>query len=710
MNICLLFFSFFQLVMTDPFIIKEEETTEYYVEETDHYQLKEQGKMKMLFFENELIAEFSPAPNVHLLENNQKIFVFVYQEENIQLHCFHGRELQYTVILPGHYLFHFDVCWFGDDILLAGGIISDQVMQFSLLPHQQKDNAVIHLMDQAGVIKQTKIFGGYENEGFLKVEEQAGDILIWGWKEYQTGGDLGNGGNRPTNHFLLKVDAAFQKQNIAVFSEYEILTFGFFDQQVICCTNERLYLLNSDLNTAKSFKFPSQSHFATLTPHNLCIVMLYEKMIIYDVVFFSKLYECFFNSDFTRVTYGLDEIFLHKNEITKLNIYDFRFFQSPIAYSYLEKQTVYDLMGPVLCPVKEITPYFEPQIHGIYQVHYLVDTMEITADLQMEAKCNVSEGMIYPCGYYLDFSGVAYLNNQLIAKNHRLEEGMYHLTISDCVGNTETIQFSVDQKQFYFQESEYLAYDKAVEINQSVFLHVPQSDSYQLAAVLVNGEWEEPVLNDAGYQIEKKFPSTGLHTVLLEALKVNIVNHEVIIPCYHFYQIMVLAPGYQVATTITEKSSSFKIKMTIADPHYTLRGFITRISGFNGISETIHPLGDKKWTFTGLERNHLQQVEVLMLSEMGDKTRQYSPVVTLTLQPLKAVYYFGDMRIVRSSQFLEEVEIDVFKKDIISMTDHQGLFYRREKEPLAIWIGSGIVFGGTGAFIITMIKKKKKGG
>ena len=119
-----------------------------------------------------------------------------------------------------------------------------------------------------------------------------------------------------------------------------------------------------------------------------------------------KLYKgVFYNDLFSNVTFNYDNL-----ELSLLNT---------------------EVIGvPCNFKMQDITyeENYDPLIFGVYSICFNYKYFMIQSKIEVLERSNIVDGNIYPTGYNIFFSGVAYLNGEEIYNNHELvEEGEYSL-------------------------------------------------------------------------------------------------------------------------------------------------------------------------------------------------------------------------------------------------------------------------------------------
>ncbi len=135
---------------------------------------------------------------------------------------------------------------------------------------------------------------------------------------------------------------------------------------------------------------------------------------------------------------------------------------------------------------------FNQSINGEYEIECINDEYDYKKIMKVTVleEQNVYEGMIYPIDYKLYFTGVAFLNKEMIYNNYSLtKEGNYTLELYSNKKEKRIINFSVDNDQLYFQDYIERKSDYYVSKNQSIAL------KYR-----IKKEVKDIIINDKSYK------------------------------------------------------------------------------------------------------------------------------------------------------------------------------------------------------------------
>lgn len=466
----------------------------------DYYVIENGNKIEILYNSNRILL-INNVFCYRVTYDNEVLTIFYKNNKNdyIKVYKYNKGKQVVNKQINNKFIDEFDVIYYRNTYILVTSVeeYEDEIIS---LEHNSKDylqnmNAIIVQLNQDINIISCKIYGGKLNDRFEKIYYDYNNDLIYitGKKDQFSGFDFGNGGNGKVGYILCAVNDRLDIVDYRIF-ENQIKNLE-ISKNIKIYTNFDFFVLNADLSVISSLIFDSESVFsmamdkwwvATFTRRELkiydfnknCIIQIYEYKDIYEV-------------DEVRI---IDDklILLSKENILKGFFYNDIFSDSYFVYDDLQvdklNTTIYGI--PKNKEIKSITyeEGFDPLIYGDYELYFNYDEFTIISKIRVLERSNVTEGYIYPIGYCLFFSGVAYLNGEEIFNNHELTEaGEYNLVL-EGKDNQQTINFKVCEMDVFYHDESLKNWDYEIRVNQELNIIFSYEEGTIVKKLFINGE------------------------------------------------------------------------------------------------------------------------------------------------------------------------------------------------------------------------------
>lgn len=704
-KLLMLFLSLGSNLYHQDFIVKEEETRE--INESIEYQgyvLKQTENSQVLSINDYEIMTFSNKAQVKWCYSNYKLKVITLENGKVKLYEMdkYGQVLVEKVYLST--FSNIDIISFKDNIYLVGGVsdYSDGDIIGSDYHHQI--DAVILMLDSKYNIKKAVRYGGVLNDYFIDVKSDNNCIYLCGVKETLSGGDFGNGGSEKYGYLIAKVDENLQLLNYGVFKD-EIIDFEIYDDNVYVITTQEIYLLSDDLKYQNSLKFASVCKFCMFSANNTLLTINSSGINIYDLVYLKNIFQVQ-KEDIVNVYLGKDTFYLEtKSNIIKMKIFDIRFFKG-------EEGKVYNFFREIPLTKKEITPTYNPMVWGTYQARYYFDDLEINQEIIVPQEINITDGLIYPLGYRLKFTGIAYLNGEMVNNNHALmKTGKQELTIYNCHGEGITYNFTVVNNQISFDEESIKNYHLEVYPHEEFTfkIKVKTSENININKVIVNNEEYPFTLEDDYLIINVQALDSGLYHYQLEKI-IYEVNEKLY--CYdvnYTYDVKVLNPLLNLSTTLTNDKNYLLYNSHVDDPFKEIRGFKLYLHANGEELQYCYAIKDTDLVLRGLNSSDIYETTLMVQYAPNNKDVKE---VTLAHFNLTGVSdsRIGYIDIIQSGEGLDSFQVGISQKYLSEVYHLDQPIYIKEDNDLFVPLFCGGVVGlilGISIIYYRIHKKRK---
>ena len=302
---------------------------------------------------------------------------------------------------------------------------------------------------------------------------------------------------------------------------------------------------------------------------------------------------------YTDVIEGYDYIcasdylyFKKEDKVYILDLLDESLFLEEVNYCYYKQiEEMNGLYGKYKLESKIYDPYFDRLIYGEYDVDYKYKCKDLEiiehgkCFLEMEA--NVKEGGIYPTGYHLLFSGIAYLNDQLIYQNHEIAyPGEY---ILELVGTNakNVIKFSVSEDQTKFIDNINTSYDLYVLEEKTIKVKIESSTPIDV--ICVNDQLYNTYLEGDFYYINL-LVNRGDNGYLI---KYGISKDVKLLPINYFFKVLgIIDNVVEANVNVISSSDNVKVDACINTGNEALRVIVVKMKKQGNELIYYYPIGN----------------------------------------------------------------------------------------------------------------------
>lgn len=409
-------------------------------------------------------------------------------------------------------------------------------------------NGVCILIDSDLNINNVCLYGGLLNDYFENIYYDSYNELVYikGYKEQESGYDFGMGGNGKYGYFLLLLNDDLSINNYILF-DYNIINVEFCNNTIVYLDN-CIFTLSGDLNVISTLKFTPGCVFGLYMFDYYYAIFYRNKLKIYDYRLNEVVgqYEYEFSNNVKDISCDGNYIIL-KDDI---NVYkgvfydnwceDFTFIYDNNELNYVSKKEIVGIPNNYKLKNIEYEENYNPSCFGIYEIILNYEYFIIKAKVEVLQRCNIKEGYLYPVGYNISFSGIAYLNGEEVYNNHCLDqEGSYTLKV---VGKDQSyeINFEVKYMDIKFQNEDLFYCDYELVKNQS--LNLDFKVNHNVSKVIVNGNEYPFTMDEENLLLTIKFSEeeVGLKSYCIEKFVFLIENQEIAVDFYYYFVINVI--------------------------------------------------------------------------------------------------------------------------------------------------------------------------
>lgn len=574
---------------------------------------------------------------------------------------------------------------------------------------------------------QVQVFGGYLNESFERLIINHEGLIVVGSKDQTTGGDFGNGGRFIENNLII-AKFTFNLQLIGfniINTNYPLVNVHLYNDLVYIITENECLVIDQNLQFRKSIAITNIKY--SYLGNEMLALFTNNEIIVCSLNNLNIESRSFYNEEFDNVVNIIAHcdtisVFLNRENILYCQIIDIlRIKKSPsscvLDYCLLPNQSmiVNTLFNNAQLVQTISYPYFNRNIHGNYEfiLTFLIrenKEINITSSLQVSLECNVSDGGIYPLGYRLKFTGNASLNDQEIFNNYPLDkEGSYELVLSDCLGQTTRYNFTVDKEQFYFEELIYKSWDMTVFKDSTFFIQINLSKERHenLEKIKFNKDYLRTHYDFENEVLTVYFNSPELNGVYVYYFY-GLEFTDDVLELNYLYIVNVLKKPPMAE--IIPKNNNTLYYCQFEDSDNTLRYLEIKIIQNQKENIYRYSLGNNLLVISNINRHNILDIEIAFLYDLGDNLLREIKILDLTVLPRKDKITLGHLDFVKSSQYIEGVNLGVCHRDKdfeIKSLQYNNIDLSFKQKTNKYWIIIAF-FLGISIFSITRIIKIKK--
>ena len=294
------------------------------------------------------------------------------------------------------------------------------------------------------------------------------------YKDSTSGGTFGYGGHDKAV-VLAKIDKDLNVIDyITIDINNNIDKFIYQNGYIYLVINNKIYLFNEELKFIKSFAI--EYDYLFIGKNDFLITIKSNTLKIYDRLLFNELLNT--NIEYDQIKEFSDFLYLEKDGLGYyLDFLDFKKIRNFEKFDYYNNDNVIieSLYGR--CSFKEIKydTEFNKMIYGEYPFTIYMETpynIEFSFDGKKDVALytNVTNDMIYPVGYRLDFNGDAYLDGKKILMNHPVYDEGEHEFVINGLGSKTIIKFTINKDMMNFKEYSLVNSDLSVECDEIINL------------------------------------------------------------------------------------------------------------------------------------------------------------------------------------------------------------------------------------------------
>ena len=697
MKIITLFFSFF-VSLLNSMIKFQEDKVEYpsYIEE--NYEIHYLNDFKEIYYQNKLIKTINKNENIKIFTVEDQLYIFSYDNinNNIVLESYDKTgKIIFTKELDNPLISSFDCLYYDNYFYLVSGInqYTNQLIKEKYEENSSyllNTNAIILKINLNGEIEDVDIKGGILNEYYYSLKLYNDKLYLIAYKDTLSGYDFGNGGNDEYGYIITCYDLDLNMINYITLQDQKILTFTITNQFIYIISEKQLYCFDLALNNKFTFKFALECSFASISINKSFLVANLSEWKIYDLELLNIIDEgTFSNNNEESNEEILEDILEIGNNIyikTNNNYYNL---------------TIYD-----------ISSFHDYVIFDNNDNYY--NNIILSGELIVLEEENVRNDMIYPLGYSLKFTGTAYLNNQMIVNNHRIqEEGDYNLDLYDCNNKKRSFHFQVKQGQIQFQEKQNKQSDFEIFSNESVILEyrIKSSFSMQIDKIIINDNiYDNYTLENDLLTIYFSQLNPGINQFVIETISCKsseLENNEMIytIPIHKWLRINVLEDPIKVHSTFKVNKKDITYEVSLDDQNNLSRGFLF-VSKQNSY---FFLMNQSEIIFNNLSIGETYLFDCYFIADYGGTNLEQLHLLRMEIIPSDDNISLGEIQMNQKEESVEKFSLVLDKtKQLSKVYQDEQIIYKYSSQNIIGYIIVGIFLGGIIFCIAVFLKKNKK--
>jgi len=701
------------------------ESEEEWLDQCDGYELVSENGMNYLRFSSGDWSLTVPDFESHRLLSKEGEAWLFYQQDAF-LHLLktdaNGTVLFNGVLLDNPVEPVWDVV-LEDDLYVCGGITNYVNREFSNYKTAQglggRDAFLAMFNDDLG-LKAWGIFGGEKNESFEKISVTNEGIFAVGKKDPLSGGDFGNGGQAPDSNFVCELTSDLEVADYLILSgSFPIRLFGFREDYLFLGTGQSLYKFAEGLQIVRKRDLGREILYAQFSELNGILCLENGSGRLCGFYNFQDVFDFPCPQVSQTTTFArFGETLCLKNETGKVfwDLLDRRSFLVGGTYqnTFPEPRIVKSLFGPAQLEKEISEPAFNPLVFGDYVFTFLGKTASglpftFSKTVSVLQEANVSDGMIYPLGYQLNFTGLGMLNGKGIVNNYPVSQaGHYVLILTGVGGISRKINFQVESDQIPFSESSRKAWDREIGCASPFNLDFTLTKEVaDVTGVVLNGSiFEDLVYDRVNKSVHLRLiapEAAGIHDYFIEKIQYLEGGDPFSLPINQIFTLNVLNSAPEVTLGETK---TLVYRTAINDPQGTIRCF--RVTAVSDIDEAVMQFGlsDQNLFFSGLTKGEDYEVTISLVFDRGNQV--YENLVILSMQVSGGESLdLGEILITQKTETLGEFILSLSKgqKRLRQVVSDNQLLYQSQPidYPKLVLIG---IAGAAAAFVVSVQTRK----
>lgn len=702
-KIFLMFVSLLNIVKSYDITIEEENKKIY--QSSGEYTLLEGGE---LYYGDDDIYQFVDFADATLVATKEGALVLVTNKGYASLYIFRSNSFLEVKTLTNKYKY-IRLAYFNDKVYLFGQIelYQDEKFFVAKKTYFDSDDAFIVLLDEDYSFKQIGIFGGTLKEGFLDMRVNEQGYFLFGKKDPLSGGDFGNTYGDKHSYYLAHLDQNFKLLSFITFREEEFLDYRLFPEGIYVAMKDNIYFLDYSLELAYSLKIPSALRFGYFSYNYSFIGINGLETNICDLQ--NKKWTSFkLDNDDVLQSVVIDEdsfLLKYQNLVKRLGIYDVTQFKDKIKNGE-DQGKISNMFWDLSVQKIDYPEYFNSLVCGEYKANFIYAGFSKEGKVVVEREVNIREGGVYPLGYRLLFTGVAYLDNVIINNNHPLLNRGYHeLVLVNNIGEKEKITFYVD-RQMEFMEEKNRNFDIEVYPLEPFTLMLTLNCELEtkINYVIINKEKVETLAFNYPYlQITLEAQTVGTHTYHLTKLNYN-NNQEIGLD--YCYRVRVLQNDFSIRGHFQVEDDYLCYKGEVEDPYKMGRFIKFIIKKGEEEQEKSFSLSSQTIYFNNLPAK-IDEIIIYFVIDEGGKEYREVKLFSFTVNE-ETNMRLGSIQIDKLEESLKAFSINIEKKKIQTVMCNDKIVYEKEEADYTVFkicVGIGIISGG----IIFFLRSNDKG-
>lgn len=605
-----------------------------------------------------------------------------------------GNTLYHSVLFTNPIGARWDV-YCENDIYVAGGVTDYQDESFLAAADGKElggEDGFVARFDGNFNLVDLAVYGGERNECFTAITGNGGRLFLAGHKVPGGGGDFGNGGQYNDTVFVAILDQNMEIENYRVLASIDaIVAFNYYKDRLFLVLTNRVYKFAEDLTTLHREDFRKRIISAHFSELNRLALFTATEGYIYNTYTFVCEY-VFTYPTATSVRIRADAVTLLTAEggllLDVACLQDFRppeYHCPDITY----RDEVHTLFGPARLLREESEPYFDPAVYGQYQRKYIYATaagleIAITRKMEVQLEANVDEDGIYPLGYRLRFTGIAYLDGGKIINNHPVEAAGEHLLeLRGASGEVCRVRFSVASNQLRFTDHAVQSWDIETGIGSlfSLCFACAEIGDCEIISIIVNGEEVDDLLVDRGKKtIDARLRApadSGIYYYRLEKINYKRGNDYFSHNLDQTIAVNVLKPAPELRLIAT---GGFEFTGELDDAAATARYFAVVAMSNRDEVRKKYSLANNNIYLSGLDPDDEYRVRLCLVYQVGNRIYKEIELLEVIICG-QSECKIGEIEILEAGESLKRFQINLKKSGGLLTVSRVGeILYRRTKK------------------------------
>ncbi|MFA7126788.1 MAG: hypothetical protein WC182_04410 [Bacilli bacterium] len=698
--------SMFLSITSQKFIVIEDHYPDEVVLETaGPYRLIKDVDGICLWHDDNQLAEYEVNWSVCMVLEDQLLIICVCDSSQVMITTYEEGSIQDACVLAeGTY----QSAWLqvdNESIYVYGGVTNFLSASYPVLmqPNRALIDAYVVKLDWNLTPVCGLILGGFLDEWFTGLLVVRDCLFLSGCKETLTGGDLGNAGGEDGAHFLISCSWDQGLIHSLYFDQDVIASFTITDEMGIIVTDCAIYRINAVLAIEYAFKFDLDCRFATLMSNFTSLVITPTQAIFYSVMTGGEVGRVPLTLENGLISHYHNKIMIeNETGFHEYRPFDCRDFDEEITYQDINQQLIYG-MDEVLQveDVHYMIPY-QATIWGIYPVMYDFRDMNIEGSILVGLSTNVIEGRIYPLGYQLEFTGVGWLDDEVVVNHHMLTTtGSHTLCLQSINGEKRVISFVVDSQQVNGTDHYMEDIDLVGEVGKPFYLllDVSVDPCVELKQIIVNQEVASFIQDGQRIEIKCEEEEAGYYEYTIEKVMFSSEGLKWEEQVGLTYQVCIRPSAIDVLTEFAFGMNEISCDVRVIDPNIRLRGILLTLYSDMEVRTQLFATKDQILSLSNLTPGYPIHVDVALAYDDGTDELAQVRLMRLLLNPTGPTCSIGQVLILQRGASLEKMAFIFSKGSLISEIKAGEMSVYQYQPPQYGWhIVIGLLLG-VGSFV-----------